>query len=144
VTRADTRLAAALVAEHAAIYGYGVLGSHLDSATVGLAAQAEAAHRNRRDTLTLRLTGRRAPAPPAEPGYALPQPVTDQPSALRLAIGIEERTAAVWRAALIDTEGDDRMISVQALSECAVHAVKLRRAAGVTPVTVPYPGRLTS
>jgi hypothetical protein len=142
MTRADDRLAAALVAEHAAIFGYGLVGARLDTATVPLAQQAEAAHRSRRDAVVMRLTGRNAKAPVAEPAYALPSPVTDQASALRLAITIEERTAASWRAALLDTDGDDRRIAVDALVDCAIRATRLRRAAGVTPATVPFPGRL--
>ena len=144
MSRADERLAAALVAEHAAIFGYGLVGARLDAATVPLAQQAEAAHRSRRDAVAMRLLGRGAKAPVAEPGYALPGPVTDQASALRLAIMIEERTAAVWRAALLDTTADDRRIAVDALVDCAIRATRLRRAAGITPATVTFPGRLDS
>jgi hypothetical protein len=144
MSRADERLAAALVAEHAAIFGYGLVGARLDTATVSLAQQAEAAHRSRRDAVVMRLTGRGAKAPVAEPAYALAAPVTDQASALRLAITIEERTAASWRAALLDTAGDDRRIAVDALVDCAIRATRLRRAAGVSPATVTFPGRLES
>jgi hypothetical protein len=142
VSTADEALSTALVAEHAAIFGYGLVGARLDPATVSLAQQAEQAHRARRDTLVLRLSGRGASPPAAEPAYSLPQQVTDQASALRLAIMIEERTAAAWRAALLDTVTDDRRIAVDALTDCAVRATRLRRAAGVAPATVPFPGRL--
>jgi hypothetical protein len=81
-------------------------------------------------------------APVAEPAYALPAPVTDQASALRLALTIEERTAAVWRAALLDTSGDDRRVAVDALVDCAIRGTRLRKAAGVTPTTVTFPGRI--
>lgn len=141
MSRADERLAAALVAEHAAIFGYGVAGARLDASTVPLATQADTAHRSRRDALFLRLAGRGAKAPVAEPGYALPFPVTDQASALRLVTAIEERTAAAWLAALLETEGDDRKLAVDALTDCAVRATRARRAAGLTPSTVPFPGR---
>jgi hypothetical protein len=142
VTTADERLAAAVVAEHAAIFGYGLVGARLDTATVALAQAAEAAHRSRRDAVVVRLTGRGAKAPVAEPAYALPAPVNDQASALKLAIMIEERTAATWRAALLDTTAEDRRLAVDALVDCAVRATRLRRAAGVTPTTVTFPGRL--
>jgi Domain of unknown function (DUF4439) len=142
MTRADERLAAALVAEHAAIFGYGLAGARLDAANVALAAAAETAHRSRRDAIVMRLTGRGANAPVAETAYALPAPVTDQASALRLAIMIEERTAATWRAALLDTTAEDRRMAVDALVDCAIRAVRLRRAAGANPATVPFPGRL--
>jgi hypothetical protein len=141
MSRADERLAAALVAEHAAIFGYGAVGARLDAATVPIAAQAESAHRSRRDTVLVRLSGRGAPAPVAEPAYALPFAVADQASALRLMIAIEERTAAVWLAALLDTDGEDRRLAADALIDCAVRATRARRAAGVTPTTVTFPGR---
>jgi Domain of unknown function (DUF4439) len=131
----------ALRGEHAAIYAYGVLGAHLDAATVPLAVQAEAAHRARRDAVVLRLGAAGVPAPPAEPAYALPSPVTDQVSALRLAITIEERCAGLWRQALPEVTGDDRALAADALIDCAVRAARLRTAAGVTPPTVPFPGR---
>jgi hypothetical protein len=143
MSRADERLAAALVAEHAAIFGYGAAGARLDPATVALAAQAESAHRSRRDALVLRLTGRGATAPAAEPAYALPFPVTDQASALKLMIAMEERTAAAWLAALLETDGEDRRLAVDALIDCAVRATRVRRAAGLTPATVPFPGRIS-
>ncbi len=137
------RLATTLVAEHAAIFGYGAVGARLDPATVPHALQAEAAHRTRRDALLLALDARGASAPVAQPAYTLPFPVTDQASALRLAVTIEERTAAAWRAALLDTTADDRKLAVEALIDCAVRATRLRRLAGVTPSTVAFPGRIT-
>jgi len=137
---AEERLIAALRAEHAAIYGYGLVGAHLDAATVPLALAAEATHRSTRDALVLRLSGQGAAPPPAEPAYTPPGQVTDQASALRLAVTIEEATAAVWRAALPDTAGADRKLAVSALTDCAVRATRARRAAGITPATVPFPG----
>lgn len=131
----------ALAAEHAAIYGYGVVGAFLDAQRKGLAMEAEAAHRARRDALVLRLAAQGASAPPAEARYGLPDPVTDPPSALKLAIALEERTAAAWRAALLAAEGDDRRLAVDALTDCAVRATRFRRAAGVAPAIVPFPGR---
>jgi hypothetical protein len=134
------RLVAALKAEHAAIYAYGVLGAHLDAGTVPFAVQAESAHRARRDALDLRLADLKASAPPAEPAYALPSPVTDQASALRLAITVEERCAGQWRAVVAESTGDDRAMAADALIDCAVRATRARHLAGVTPATVAFPG----
>jgi hypothetical protein len=133
------RLADALRAEHAVIYAYGVLGARLDNPT--LATEAESAHRLRRDALILRLTALQAPVPPAEPAYALPAPVTDRATALRLMITVEERCAGIWRQALSAVTGDDRQVAVDALMDSAVRAAKARKAAGVKPATVPFPGR---
>jgi hypothetical protein len=134
-----TTLADALAGEHAAIYGYGVLGAHLTGPALELARQAEAAHRTRRDALLVRLASAEPAPPAADPAYTLPFPVTDQASALRLAIGIEERNGDVWRAALADSSGDDRKRALDALTDCALRAVRFRRAAGQSPATVPLP-----
>jgi hypothetical protein len=134
-----TTLDDALAGEHAAIFGYGALGAHLTGPALALAQQAEAAHRARRDALLVRLSSA-SPAPPAaDLAYTLPFPVTDQSSALKLAVGIEERTGAIWRAALAGVGGDDRRRALDALTDCALRAARFRRAAGETPGTVPLP-----
>jgi hypothetical protein len=82
-------------------------------------------------------------AAPAEPAYALPFPVTDAASALRLAVEIEARSAAVWRAALPAVNVDQRAQVLAGLTDCAVRATRWRRLAGITPATVAFPGRTT-
>jgi hypothetical protein len=143
VSQPATPFEAALAAEHAAIFGYGALGAHLDpsgSATTQ-ARSAEAVHRQRRDALVARLaTGGATPAP-AEAVYALPFPVTDQASGLRLAVRLEEGTGAIWRAVLPQTTGDDRKQALDALVDTAVRATGWRRVAGISPATVPFPGK---
>ena len=135
-----TNLADALAGEHAAIYGYGVLGAHLTGPALDLARQAEAAHRTRRDSLLVRLASA-TPAPPAaDPAYALPFPVTDRTTALSLAVALEEGTARAWRQTLAQLGGDTRKVGLDALTDCAVRATRWRQLAGITPVTVPFPG----
>lgn len=134
-------LAGALTAEYAAIWAYGVIGVRLADAARTAARAAEAAHRARRDALILQLSTGGGQVPADRAGYALPYPVTDRASALRLAVEVEERTAAFWRAALPHTTGADRNRAIAALTDCAVRATRWRRAAGVTPLTVAFPGR---
>ena len=136
-------LAAALTAEYAAIYAYGPIGVRLSGAARTAARQAEAAHRRRRDALVLQLSTAGATVPPDRAGYALPFPITDRASALRLAVEVEERTAAHWRAALAATTGPDRDQALDALIDYSVRATRWRRTAGVDPLTVPFPGRPT-
>ncbi|WP_326560349.1 ferritin-like domain-containing protein [Micromonospora sp. NBC_01796] len=136
-------LDAALAAEHAAIFAYGPIGVRLAGAAATDARAAEAAHRTRRDALVLLLTTGGGTAPAAAASYELPYPVTDPASALRLAVEIEERTGAVWRAALATTTGVERGRALDALTDCAVRATRWRRTAGVTPATVAFPGRPT-
>lgn len=141
MTERDERLAAALSAEYAAIFAYGPIGVRLSGEQAREARAAEAAHRTRRDTLVVWLAERGATVPAAEPAYALPFPVTDAASAMRLAIEIEMRTAAVWRAAIPATNGVQRSQAIDALTDCAVRATRWRLRAGVVPATVAFPGR---
>ncbi|SCL30509.1 protein of unknown function [Micromonospora nigra] len=140
-TEPTEALTAALTAEYAAIWAYGPIGVRLTGAARTAAAEAEAAHRRRRDALVVQLSTTGATVPPDRAGYALPYPVTDQADALRLAVTVEERVAAFWRAALPATTGSDREQALAALVDYAVRATRFRRFAGATPLTVPFPGR---
>ncbi|HEU4346149.1 MAG TPA: ferritin-like domain-containing protein [Actinoplanes sp.] len=140
----NPQFAGALAAEEAAIYAYGLIGANLTGDTDrDQARSAEAAHRARRDVLVSRLDQLAASAAPAPAGYDLPFPVTDRDSALRLAIHVEDGVAQAWRAALPVTTGSDRSTSLAALTDAAVRATRWRRLAGVTPLTMPFPGRPT-
>ncbi|MQA24192.1 MAG: DUF4439 domain-containing protein [Micromonosporaceae bacterium] len=134
-----TGLAEALAAEHAAIFGYGVVGAHLKRSLRKTGRAAEEAHRDLRDAVLQRLTDKSATPPGAEPAYTLPFEVTDSASAVRLAIHLEEAAAAVWRAALAGTKGADRKLCLDALVTCAVRATRWRVAAKQPP-TVAFPG----
>jgi hypothetical protein len=132
----------ALAAEHAAIFAYGPIGVRLTGAAAREARAAETAHRARRDALVVQLTAGGATAAPAAPSYTLPFPVSDAAAALRLAVEVEERTAAVWRAALAATTGEQRTQVLAGLTDAAVRATRWRRLARVTPATVAFPGRV--
>jgi hypothetical protein len=133
-------MTAALAGEHAAIYGYGVIGAHLTGGLLTQARQAEAAHRNRRDALLEALSATGGTPPAADPVYALPFPVTDTASALRLARQIEERTGALWRAVLPPGAVSERRTALDALTDTALRAARWRRASGQQPGTVALPG----
>jgi ferritin-like protein len=140
VEEAAGSLAEALAAEHAAIFGYGVVGAHLDRSGQTAARQAEAAHRNRRDAVAARIRAAQGTPPAPAPAYDLPFPVEDRASALRLAIDLEEGTARAWRRAVAGTTGDDRKAALAGLVDSAVRATRWRRTAGLDPAVVPFPG----
>lgn len=140
MSAADQRLQDALAAEHAAIYGYQVLGAHLTGHERDRAQSAEYAHRHRRDALTVRLADQHATPTPAAPAYTLPKRVTNRARALALALRLEERTAAVWSAGLPELTDDDRRHAVDALADCAVRATGWRQTARRHPYTVAFPG----
>jgi hypothetical protein len=135
------QLPAALAAEEAAIYAYGVLGVHLARGDVAEARSAEQAHRARRDAAVSRLAALNASTAPPPAAYRLPFPVTDAASALKLAIHVEDGVAAAWYAVLPASEGVDRTIALAALTDAAVRATRWRRGAGITSLTRPFPGR---
>ncbi|MBV1848592.1 ferritin-like domain-containing protein [Catellatospora tritici] len=138
------RLGAALAAEYAAIFAYGRLGVLLDKAGRELARTVQEVHRVRRDALLVQLAALKVDPPAAEAGYAMPFPVTDKASALKLAAYVEDGVAATWRATLSATEGELRKQVLSGYTDAAVRAAHWRRLAGLTPVTVTYPGRPTT
>lgn len=140
---------AALGAEHAAVYGYGIVGGKIGEARQSEAREAYDAHRARRDQLarTVRDLGGKPEASAA--AYALPFPVTDSASAVRLAVELEERVAGVYSDLVRASKGDRRAAAAEALREAAVRAVRWRggsvafpglaeRAAGATPSAAPH------
>jgi hypothetical protein len=130
----------ALAAEHAAIFGYGVVGAWLSGEQLQAARDADAQHRNRRDDAMLRIQTAGGQPVAAEPAYALPFQVGDAAGAMRLAAAVEEGAAGAWREAVGATDDDDRQFALDALIACAVMATRWRKLAQVSPVTVPFPG----
>ena len=139
----NEQLSAALAAEEAAIYAYGLIGVNVSASERTEARTAEAAHRARRDVLVSRLDQLKASTAPAPAGYELPFEVTDRATALKLAVHVEDGVAQAWRAALPATADADRSTSLSALTDAAVRATRWRRLAGITPLTLPFPGRTT-
>ncbi|MFD4627420.1 ferritin-like domain-containing protein [Streptomyces sp. NPDC058475] len=119
-------LQAALSAEHAAVYGYGVVGGKIAEARRDEARTAYDAHRARRDELVraVRDLGGRPEASAA--AYALPFAVKDSVTAVRLAAELEERVAGVYSDLVRASSGDRRRTAAEALREAAVRAVRWR------------------
>jgi hypothetical protein len=118
-------LQAALAGEHAAVYGYTVIGGRLDgdSAVVGLAIEAHSQHRAVRDTLVEVLLARGESPVPTEPGYQLPAPVDGSAAARALARLLEDRCGVLHAAVVATGQGDERRLAAQALRDCAVRGV---------------------
>ncbi|MGW0844117.1 ferritin-like domain-containing protein [Streptomyces sp. NPDC002787] len=117
---------AALAAEHAAVYGYGIVGGRIGEARQSEAREAYDAHRGRRDELTRTVRDLGGKPAVAAAGYALPFQVTDSDSAVRLAAELEERVAGVYSDLVRASEGDRRRTAAEALREAAVRAVRWR------------------
>ncbi|MGW0733513.1 ferritin-like domain-containing protein [Streptomyces sp. NPDC002851] len=126
---ADAILAAyqaALRAEHAAIYGYGVVGGRIGKDRRDEAKAAYDAHRARRDELQRSVRDLDGTPAQADAAYALPFPVPDSAAAVRLAAQLEDRVAGVYADVVRTTEGERRGAAADALREAAVRAVRWR------------------
>ncbi|KRV51186.1 hypothetical protein AQ490_02165 [Wenjunlia vitaminophila] len=123
-----------MAAEHAAIYGYGVLGARLTGERRNQARDAYQAHRSQRDALRRSVRGLGGEPEAAAPAYGLPFPVPDQEAAIRLAAELEDRVAAVYADLVARAEADLRRDAARALREAAVRAVRWRGRG------VPFPG----
>ncbi|MFF8293672.1 DUF4439 domain-containing protein [Streptomyces sp. NPDC016309] len=131
---------AALAAEHAAVYGYGVVGGRVGDAREAEATAAYAAHRARRDALgrAVRDLGGKPTASAA--AYALPFPVPDAAAAVRLAAELEDRVAGVYSDLVRAARGPLRREAASALREAAVRAVRWRGTGVAFPGLAERPG----
>lgn len=137
----NAALSDALAAEHAAIWGYGVVGAALPEKDRQPAEDAEAAHRAVRDQVAALLASRKADVVDARGAYALPFPVLSAVDAAALGVVLEDGVAKAWVRVLDQAaERSTRELAVGALAATEVRAVGWRVAAGRTPVTTPFPG----
>ncbi|MFH8518124.1 ferritin-like domain-containing protein [Streptomyces gelaticus] len=125
---------AALAAEHAAVYGYGVVGGRVAAGRRAEATAAYHAHRARRDALVRTVRGLGGDPVAAQPAYALPFAVPDPAAAVRLAAVLEDRVAGVYSDLVRAAEGPLRREAADALREAAVRAARWRGSG------VPFPG----
>ncbi|MFJ9777501.1 ferritin-like domain-containing protein [Kitasatospora sp. NPDC101157] len=125
----------ALSAEHAAVYGYGVVGAHLpDDQQRADARTYYAAHQAQRDTWQRLLTTPGTTPTPAAGGYRLPFPVTDAPTATKLAAHLETRLTTVYADLVADLPTPHRRTAATALRDCTL------RAHHWAAPTTPFPG----
>ncbi|MDQ0810843.1 hypothetical protein QFZ63_002557 [Streptomyces sp. B3I7] len=117
-------LQAALAAEHAAVYGYGVVGGRVGHDRRAEAQEAYNAHRARRDRLVRAVRDLGATPRAAAAGYALPFAVADPAAAVRLAAELERRISGVYSDLVRAATGARRGDAAEALREAAVRAVR--------------------
>jgi Domain of unknown function (DUF4439) len=107
-------LQAALAAEDAAIFGYGVAGAHLSGSRKSAAEQYWTGHNQARDTLTAMISALGATPVAARALYQLPFEVHDAASAAALAAYLED---GVTRAYLgVVAVSDQRLRTFGALA----------------------------
>jgi hypothetical protein len=131
----------AVAAEHATIYGYGLVSAHSTPDVNDLVSAAMAEHRDRREAAIATLAARSVDPPLPAAGYQMPIEVNNPTDAANLAVRMEQDTAVAWRAVLEqETDAQGRAFAVTALTQCAVTAARWRRVLGISPLTVAFPG----
>ncbi|NSC24206.1 DUF4439 domain-containing protein [Streptomyces albus subsp. chlorinus] len=115
---------AALRAEHAAVYGYGVVGGRIGEDRKSEVRACFDAHRARRDALRRTVRALGGDPEPAAAAYALPFAVPDSQAAVRLAAQLEDRLAGVYADLVRASEGARRRDAADALREAAVRSVR--------------------
>uniref|UniRef100_A0AAU2JUB0 Ferritin-like domain-containing protein n=1 Tax=Streptomyces sp. NBC_00049 TaxID=2903617 RepID=A0AAU2JUB0_9ACTN len=132
--RALVAAQAALAAEHAAAYAYGVIGARSTGARATQAREGFGAHLARRDALARTVRELGGAPRPAEAAYDLPFEVRTAADAERLAADIEDRVAGAYSDLVRSAEGPLRREAADALSAAAVRAARWRG------VGVAFPG----
>jgi hypothetical protein len=130
-------LQSALAAEHAAVYGYGVVGAYLTGGLQATATTDWVAHQVARDQLEAMLRSVGTQPAAAAVAYQLPIPVRNAGEAVALAVVLEDRIAMAYLGlvALSNT-------AIREFGALQVQASALRAAAW-RGSTVAFPG-LTS
>ena len=127
-------LQAALAAEHAAVYGYGVAGAHLSGPRRRAAAKDWQIHEASRDALAAMITALGAQPVAAAAAYRLPFPVHSGGAAVMLAAFLEDRVATAYLGVVALSEARLRLFGARALESAAL------RAAGWRGRTLAFPG----
>jgi hypothetical protein len=117
-------LQAALSAEQAASYGYGIVGSHLAGKRFAAAASDGVAHERARDSLTSMITARGAQPRAAAAAYRLPISVQSAASAVALAVMLERHVTAAYLGLVAVPDRGLRRFAAQNMRDCAVRATQ--------------------
>ncbi len=123
---AVTALQAALAAENAAIFGYGVAGAHLTGSAQATAGQDWTGHNQARDTLTAMISGRGAVPVAAQASYRLPFGVHDTASAMALAAYLEDGVTQAYLGLVAVSDQRLRQFGAMAVQAAAQRAASWR------------------
>ncbi len=134
VSAAVSALQAALAAENAAIFGYGVAGAHLAGSSQATAGQDWTRHNQARDTLTAMIASRGAVPAAAQASYRLPFRVHDAASAMSLAAYLEDGVTRAYLGLVAVSDQRLRRFGAMAMQDAA------QRAASWRGSTQPFPG----
>jgi Domain of unknown function (DUF4439) len=127
-------LQGALAAEHAAVYGFGVVGAYSSGAALAQARAGWRAHQVARDTLEAMLTRLGATPVAASPAYELPFAVTGPASAKELASALEKGVTRAYLALVSVNDPALRTFGAKAMQ------ISANSATAWSGITVAFPG----
>lgn len=130
-------LQTALAAEHAAVYGYGVLGARLRGTHQQTAMATWDAHRAQRDKLIAILSGRPVAA---ATGYRLPVKVTSARSAAQLAAALEDGLVPAYVGLAGASSPGLRAFAANAAQKAQARSARWRLSAGLPAPPAAFPG----
>ena len=117
-------LQAALAAEHAAVFGYGVVGAHGGERYAAAANHDWNVHRAHRDQLIALLRQRKIDPVGAKPAYALPFNVDGPETAARLAAHLEDGLASAYLLLVATTDPKLRSLGARMLRDATVRGTR--------------------
>jgi Domain of unknown function (DUF4439) len=115
-------LQAALAAENAAIFGYGVVGAYLTGRSQAAAGQDWTGHNQARDTLTAMISGLGAVPVAAQASYRLPFRVHDAASAMALTAYLEDGVTQAYLGLVAVSDPRLRQFGAMAVQDAAQRA----------------------
>jgi hypothetical protein len=127
-------LQAVLAAEHAAVYGYGVLGAMLAGAEQASARTDWITHQDARDAVTAMIVKLGGTPVAASPAYRLPFAVTGAASARKLAAAIEDGVTQAYLGLVAVNSPPLRSYGARQMQPAAIRAASWRGS------TVAFPG----
>ncbi|RFU39134.1 DUF4439 domain-containing protein [Actinomadura logoneensis] len=133
----------ALKAEHAAVYGYGVLGARLRGAAQANARTVWDDHRAQRDELISRLAAMGVRAVAAAPVYRLPVRPSSGRTAAQLAAVLEREVVTAYAGLAGAPDPALRTMAAREMQQAMTRSVRWQAMAGTGRVTGPssaFPG----
>jgi hypothetical protein len=122
--RVVAALQAALAAEQAATYGYGIVGAHLTGPRFAAAFGDSIAHQRARDSLTAMISARGGQPRPAAPAYRMPIAVHTAAQARSLAIVLERHVTAAYLGLVALPEPALRRFGAEQMRAAAVRSAR--------------------
>jgi hypothetical protein len=136
-------LQAALAAEHAAVWVYGLAGAFLPGDFGDAEKSGAAEHALRRDLLQTMLSAAGATPVAPEAAYVPKKPVTDATSAAQVVATAEADCASAWLAVVNHTDDAGlRTTALHALVAASRRGTPWRSEAGEKPTAIAMPGQL--